>query len=101
MQTLADLVRLLLVVSVSGRLVGCSTELLTGSVLAEDFPAPLTATAVPIMLDVLQRCFPDKYPGWLPELKALIPTIGTTLNGSPAKAKKVMQSTAAALDLTL
>ena len=63
--------------------------------------SPGASTAVPIMLDILQRCFPDKYPGWLPELKALIPTIGTTLNGSPAKAKKVMQSTAATLDLAL
>ena len=61
--------------------------------------SPGASTAVPIMLDVLERCFPDRYEGWLPTLKDLIPTIGSTLNDHPAEAKRVLASTAEVLEL--
>jgi malate dehydrogenase (quinone) len=61
--------------------------------------SPGASTAVPIMLDLLSRCFPDRYPGWEPELRRLIPTLGTSLNDSPAKAKKVMAASAKVLNL--
>jgi malate dehydrogenase (quinone) len=61
--------------------------------------SPGASTAVPIMLDVLKRCFPDRYDGWVPALTALIPTMGTTLNDHPAQAEKVMRSTAETLHL--
>jgi malate dehydrogenase (quinone) len=35
------------------------------------------------MLDVLERCFADRYQGWLPKLKELVPTLGTELSGEP------------------
>jgi malate dehydrogenase (quinone) len=63
--------------------------------------SPGASTAVPIMLDLLARCFPNHYPQWLPALKALVPTIGTKLNDSPDKAKEVLESTAKVLGLTL
>jgi malate dehydrogenase (quinone) len=53
------------------------------------------------MLDVLQRCFPDKYESWLPTLKELIPTIGTTLNDRPAEADRVLKSTAETLKISV
>ena len=61
--------------------------------------SPGASTAVPIMLDVLERCFPDRYEGWLPTLKDLIPTVGSTLNDHPAEAKRVLASTAEVLEL--
>ncbi|HEY5222270.1 MAG TPA: malate:quinone oxidoreductase [Microbacteriaceae bacterium] len=61
--------------------------------------SPGASTAVPIMLDVLKRCFPEQYAGWEPTLRELIPTVGTTLNGEPAKAKKVMAASAKVLNL--
>ncbi|NEN06886.1 malate:quinone oxidoreductase [Diaminobutyricibacter tongyongensis] len=61
--------------------------------------SPGASTAVPIMLDVLERCFPERYPAWLPTLKKLIPTIGTTLNDKPAEAAKVSAATAQTLEL--
>ncbi len=61
--------------------------------------SPGASTAVPIMLDVLERCFPEQYAGWLPTLKSLIPTIGTTLNDRPTEAEKVVASTAKTLEL--
>lgn len=61
--------------------------------------SPGASTAVPIMVDLLQRCFPDRYEGWLPTLKRLIPTVGTTLNDRPQEAERVLKETAEALGL--
>ena len=52
--------------------------------------SPGASTAVPIMLDLLKRCFPDRFAGWLPTLKELIPTVGTTLNDRPEEAERVL-----------
>ena len=60
---------------------------------------PGASTAVPIMVDLLKQCFPDRYAGWLPTLKQLIPTVGTTLNDRPKEAERVLAETAAVLDL--
>jgi malate dehydrogenase (quinone) len=80
------------------------TEVITsedGSIAGLLGASPGASTAVPIMLDLLARCFPNHYPQWLPALKALVPTIGTKLNDSPDKAKEVLESTAKVLGLTL
>jgi len=45
--------------------------------------SPGASTAVPAMLDVMERCFVDRYQGWLPKLKELVPTLGTDLSGEP------------------
>ena len=63
--------------------------------------SPGASTAVPIMIDVLKRCFPAKYDEWEPALRGLIPTLGTTLNDEPKKAKKVMAATAETLKLNV
>ncbi|WP_158862521.1 malate:quinone oxidoreductase [Leifsonia sp. AG29] len=62
--------------------------------------SPGASTAVPIMVDLLKRCFPDRWDSWLPKLEALIPTIGTTLNDRPKEAQRVLSSTAEVLQLT-
>jgi malate dehydrogenase (quinone) len=61
--------------------------------------SPGASTAVPIMLDLLKRCFPEHYDGWVPTLKGLIPTMGTTLNDRPEEARRVLAETADALGL--
>jgi malate dehydrogenase (quinone) len=62
--------------------------------------SPGASTAVPIMLGLLERCFPKEYPSWEPELKKLIPTIGTSLNENPERAAEVMAHTAEVLGLS-
>ncbi len=61
--------------------------------------SPGASTAVPIMLDLLKRCFPQKWTAWEPQLRELIPTMGTTLNDQPAKAAEVIAETSKVLDL--
>jgi malate dehydrogenase (quinone) len=61
--------------------------------------SPGASTAVPIMLDLLRRCFPQQWPTWEPQLKQLIPTMGTTLNDQPKKAAKVIAETSKVLGL--
>ncbi|ORW93434.1 malate:quinone oxidoreductase [Mycobacterium sp. IEC1808] len=46
--------------------------------------SPGASTAVPAMLDVLQRCFADRYASWLPALKGMVPSLGTELSREPA-----------------
>jgi malate dehydrogenase (quinone) len=61
--------------------------------------SPGASTAVPIMVDLLKRCFPERYEGWLPTIQTLIPTVGTTLNDRPEEAARVLSETAATLNL--
>jgi malate dehydrogenase (quinone) len=51
--------------------------------------SPGASTAVSAMLDVLQRCFPDRYQGWLPTLKDMVPSLGAELSGEPALFEEV------------
>jgi malate dehydrogenase (quinone) len=45
--------------------------------------SPGASTAVPAMLDVLERCFPDRFPSWEPKLKEMVPSFGTALSNEP------------------
>ena len=62
--------------------------------------SPGASTAVPIMLDVLKKCFPAEFPSWEPQISALIPSYGTTLNDNPTQASAVLSKTAEALAIT-
>ncbi len=61
--------------------------------------SPGASTSVHIMLDVLQRCFADEYPGWQNSLKKMIPTIGQEINADKKLAAEVLKRTAKALKL--
>jgi len=61
--------------------------------------SPGASTAVPIMLDVLQRTFPSSFDEWKPALKKLIPYLDEKLNGNPDQAEKAQADTAMALKL--
>ncbi|WP_018600716.1 malate dehydrogenase (quinone) [Mycobacterium sp. 155] len=45
--------------------------------------SPGASTAVPAMLNVLERCFADRYQGWTPKLKEMVPSLGTKLSSEP------------------
>ncbi|HET9874841.1 MAG TPA: malate dehydrogenase (quinone) [Mycobacterium sp.] len=45
--------------------------------------SPGASSAVSAMLDVLARCFPDRYRCWLPTLNEMVPSLGTELSREP------------------
>ncbi|HEX2399092.1 MAG TPA: malate dehydrogenase (quinone) [Mycobacterium sp.] len=51
--------------------------------------SPGASTAVPAMLDVMQRCFPDRYGSWLPKLKEMVPSLGAELSNEPSLFEEV------------
>lgn len=61
--------------------------------------SPGASTSVHIMIEVLQKSFPNDFERWKPQLKKLIPSLGESLNDNPALAKKVLASTAKVLGL--
>jgi malate dehydrogenase (quinone) len=63
--------------------------------------SPGASTAVPIMLDVLAKCFPDRIAGWKPQLKKMVPTYGSMLADDEAKAAKTLARTAKALEISV
>ena len=50
--------------------------------------SPGASVSVPVMIDVLERCFPKEYSSWEPRLREMIPSLGTRLSDSPQAAKK-------------
>lgn len=46
--------------------------------------SPGASTAVPAMLDVMSRCFGDRYDSWVPKLKEMVPSLGIQLSNEPA-----------------
>nr|WP_242638903.1 malate dehydrogenase (quinone) [Mycolicibacterium sp. S2-37] len=45
--------------------------------------SPGASTAVPAMLDVMERCFAERYTAWLPKLKEIVPSLGAKLSDEP------------------
>ena len=63
--------------------------------------SPGASTTVPIMLSVLESCFPSKIREWMPIIQKMVPSYGTQLSESPSMAKKSLSSTAKKLGLEL
>jgi len=61
--------------------------------------SPGASTALPIMLDLLGKCFPERLAGWEPELRRMVPSYGTRLNGDAARAEATYAATGEALQL--
>jgi malate dehydrogenase (quinone) len=59
--------------------------------------SPGASTAVPIMLDLIERCFPDKLESWSPTLRRMVPSYGSLLSHDPALAAQTIASTAKVL----
>lgn len=62
--------------------------------------SPGASVSVPIMLDVLQRCFPSEFKKWKPEITQMIPSFGTRLSDNPEVAKKSFAASAKVLKLS-
>jgi len=63
--------------------------------------SPGASTAVPIMLDLLAKCFPDRMAGWTPQIEKMIPSYGSPLSSNQATAKKILVATAKELELAV
>jgi malate dehydrogenase (quinone) len=61
--------------------------------------SPGASTAVPIMVDLVKRCFPDEYPAWSAKLATLIPSFGTRLNDDRRVSDESLSRTATVLEL--
>lgn len=78
------------------------TEVVTasdGTVAAVLGASPGASTAVPIMLELLEKCFPDKMAEWEPKIREVIPSYGKKLSDDPQLAYDVMKSTADVLQI--
>lgn len=62
--------------------------------------SPGASTAVPIMFDVIERCFPDRMASWENAITGLVPSFGEKVGTSKTAVQKALTSTAQALELT-
>ena len=62
--------------------------------------SPGASTAVPIMLDVLAKCVPDRMAGWEPRLEEMIPSYGAALSSNKSTARSTVSRTAKALQIS-
>ena len=61
--------------------------------------SPGASTAVPIMLGLVEKCFPSSMDAWRPKLAAMVPSYGKQLSDNAAFAKKTMTETAKELQI--
>lgn len=71
-----------------------------GSIAALLGASPGASTAVSVMLEVLNKCFPQHIKEWEPKLKAMIPSYGESLLKNPALLEEVHATTAQTLRLS-
>lgn len=63
--------------------------------------SPGASTAVAIMLELFEKCFPEKLasPKWQSKLKEMIPSYGQELNNNPELSKQIREFTSKTLQL--
>lgn len=71
-----------------------------GSIAALLGASPGASTAVYVMLEVIEKCFPDRLPEWEPKIKEMIPSYGVSLSENPALFEELHASTAQTLGLS-
>ncbi|WP_338779104.1 malate:quinone oxidoreductase [Metabacillus sp. FJAT-52054] len=71
-----------------------------GSIAALLGASPGASTAVQVMLEVLDQCFPEHMGEWEPKIKEMIPSYGMSLTDNPALFQEVFASTAESLGLS-
>lgn len=78
------------------------TEVITGAngtVAALLGASPGASTAVKVMLDVLERCFPEHMEDWEPKIKEMVPSYGKSLTENPELIEEIHKSANKALGL--
>jgi malate dehydrogenase (quinone) len=79
------------------------TEVVTaadGSIAALLGASPGASTAVQVMLEILERCFPQNIKEWEPKIKEMIPSYGISLADNLDLLREVNLSTAKSLGLS-
>lgn len=71
-----------------------------GSVAALLGASPGASTAVHVMLEVLEKCFPQHFKAWEPKIKEMIPSYGAPLASRPELLKEVLASDTKTLGLS-
>jgi malate dehydrogenase (quinone) len=61
--------------------------------------SPGASTAVPIMLGLVEKCFPDRMDTWRPKLIDMVPTYGAQLSDDEKRATKTITTTAKSLEI--
>ncbi|MFF0830244.1 malate:quinone oxidoreductase [Brevibacillus sp. NPDC003359] len=64
-----------------------------GSVAALLGASPGASTAVQVMLEVLEKCFPQRMAEWEPKIKEMIPSYGVSLMVNPELFQEIQRST--------
>lgn len=78
------------------------TEVVTsadGSISGLLGASPGASTAAAIMIDVLERCFPERLAGWSKKLRAMVPSYGTKLSDDADRAYRSTSHTGSVLKL--
>ncbi|MGF7046792.1 malate dehydrogenase (quinone) [Paenibacillus sp. DS2015] len=78
------------------------TELVTaadGSIAALLGASPGASTAVHVMLELIEKCFPQHVKEWEPKIKEMIPSYGLSLEENPELLQEIHTSTAQTLGL--
>jgi len=70
-----------------------------GSVAALLGASPGASTAVHVMLEVIEKCFPQQIEEWEPKIREMIPSYGLSLAENPELLQEIHASTAEALGL--
>ncbi|MCF6139069.1 malate:quinone oxidoreductase [Pseudalkalibacillus berkeleyi] len=70
-----------------------------GSIAALLGASPGASTAVHVMLEVLQKCFPEHMPEWESKIKEMVPSYGVSLVDNPELFEEIHASTAHTLGL--
>jgi len=71
-----------------------------GSIAALLGASPGASTAVHVMLEVLEKCFPQHMKEWEPKIKEMIPTYGVSLVDNPDLFREIHKSTDETLGLS-
>ncbi|KAF6625351.1 malate:quinone oxidoreductase [Paenibacillus sp. EKM208P] len=70
-----------------------------GSIAALLGASPGASTAVHVMLEVLEKCFPQHMEEWEPKIKEMIPSYGVSLAENPELYQEIYESTTEVLGL--
>ncbi|RYG73341.1 malate:quinone oxidoreductase [Lentibacillus lipolyticus] len=70
-----------------------------GSIAALLGASPGASTAASIMLEIIEKCFPEHADEWEPKIKEMIPSYGESLKDNPALVQEIHATTAQALSL--
>jgi len=89
--------------AVKGGILQFGTEVVTGAdgtIAGLLGASPGASTAVPIMFDVLAKCFPERMSTWEGAISAMVPSHGEHIGSSKTSVQKALVSTSKALQLT-